>query len=228
MERSCDHCTPAVQRSPSGGGKALTLPGDLSADTRPEPDRERRAWSIHVDPRVRHLNPKGVSVWPDHTRKGEGRPSRPTRWPSIRSWCRRSSRSPGRSGRSAPSGPLGASARAGRRDSRLHLPTAAGFVAVDGDRAVATVQLHEFEIDAIRDRSPWVCGMVVRPEYRGAGVGRRLLVALEQFAARHGGSGCGCSPSTRRGSTSAAAGSRMARPSKTVSRARSSRGRWST
>jgi GNAT superfamily N-acetyltransferase len=72
------------------------------------------------------------------------------------------------------------------RDSRLHLPTAAGFVAMDGERAVGTVQLHEFEIDAIRDRSPWVCGMVVRPQYRGGGVGKRLLSALEQFAAEHG------------------------------------------
>ncbi len=71
-------------------------------------------------------------------------------------------------------------------DSRLHVPTSAAFVAVAGDRAVGTVQLHEFEIDAIRDRSPWVCGMVVRPEYRNAGVGRRLLAALEQFAAEHG------------------------------------------
>jgi GNAT superfamily N-acetyltransferase len=72
------------------------------------------------------------------------------------------------------------------QDSRLHQPTSAAFVAVDGDRAIGTVQLHEFEIDAMRDRSPWVCGMVVLPEYRGAGVGRRLLAALEQFAAGHG------------------------------------------
>lgn len=76
--------------------------------------------------------------------------------------------------------------RDAERDSRLHLPTSAGFVAIDGDSAVGTVQLHEFEIDAIRDRSPWVCGMVVRPQYRGAGVGRRLLTALEQFASGHG------------------------------------------
>jgi GNAT superfamily N-acetyltransferase len=75
--------------------------------------------------------------------------------------------------------------REAERDSRLHLPTSAAFVALDGDRAVGTVQLHEFEIDAMRDRSPWVCGMVVLPEYRGAGVGSGLLAALEQFAASH-------------------------------------------
>ena len=76
--------------------------------------------------------------------------------------------------------------REAERDSRLHLPTSAGFVAVDGDRAVGTVQLHEYEIDAIRDRSPWVCGMLVLPDYRGAGVGSQLLAALERFAAGHG------------------------------------------
>jgi GNAT superfamily N-acetyltransferase len=73
--------------------------------------------------------------------------------------------------------------REAERDSRLHAPMSAAFVAVDAGRAVGVVQLHEFEIDAIRDRSPWVCGMVVRPEYRGMGVGRRLIAALEQFAA---------------------------------------------
>jgi GNAT superfamily N-acetyltransferase len=76
--------------------------------------------------------------------------------------------------------------REAERDSRLHSPTSAAFVALDGDQAVGFVQLHEFELDDMRDRSPWVCGMVVLPEYRGAGVGRRLLAALEQFAAGHG------------------------------------------
>ena len=76
--------------------------------------------------------------------------------------------------------------REAERDSRLHAPMSAAFVAVDAGRAVGVVQLHEFEIDAIRDRSPWVCGMVVRAEYRGMGVGRRLLAALEQFAAANG------------------------------------------
>ena len=100
-------------------------------------------------------------------------------------------------------------------DSRLHVPTSAAFVAVAGDRAVGTVQLHEFEIDAIRDRSPWVCGMVVRPEYRNAGVGRGYWPGLSGSPQNTGCHGCGCSPNTRPGSTRAAAGSGMARPSRT-------------
>ena len=73
--------------------------------------------------------------------------------------------------------------REAERDSRLHSPTSAAFVALDGDRAVGVVQLHEFELDDMRDRSPWVCGMVVLPEYRGAGVGSRLVTGREQKAA---------------------------------------------
>jgi len=34
--------------------------------------------------------------------------------------------------------------REAERDSRLHLPTSAGFMAVDGDHAIGVVQLHEF------------------------------------------------------------------------------------
>jgi GNAT superfamily N-acetyltransferase len=75
--------------------------------------------------------------------------------------------------------------REAAEDSRLHSPAAAAFVALAGGLPVGVVQLHEFEIDALRDRSPWVCGMVVRPDFRGAGVGRRLLGELERFAAGH-------------------------------------------
>jgi predicted N-acetyltransferase YhbS len=76
--------------------------------------------------------------------------------------------------------------REAERDYRLNTAFSAGFVAVDRGRAVGTVQLHEFDIDAMRDRSPWVCGMVVRPEYRGMHIGRRLLDALERSARERG------------------------------------------
>lgn len=42
-----------------------------------------------------------------------------------------------------------------------------------------------FDIDVMRDRSPWVCGMVVRPEFRGMQVGRRLLEALRPVPEWH-------------------------------------------
>jgi GNAT superfamily N-acetyltransferase len=71
-------------------------------------------------------------------------------------------------------------------DCRVNSKFSAGFVALDGGRPVGTVQLHEFDIEAMRDRSPWVCGMVVAPAYRGLGVGRQLLRALESFAAGEG------------------------------------------
>ena len=98
--------------------------------------------------------------------------------------------------------------REAQRDSRLHSPMSAAFVALDGDRAVGVVQLHEFELDDMRDRSPWVCGMVVLVEYRGAGVAAAAggARAVRRGAARV--RGCGCSPSTRPRSTSAAVGSR--------------------
>lgn len=76
--------------------------------------------------------------------------------------------------------------REAERDCRLHTAFSAGFVAINRGAAIGTVQLHEFDIDAMRDRSPWVCGMVVRPEYRGMQIGRHLLESLESFARGRG------------------------------------------
>jgi GNAT superfamily N-acetyltransferase len=73
--------------------------------------------------------------------------------------------------------------REAERDCRLNSVFSAGFVALSDGEPVGTVQLHEFDLEHMRDRSPWVCGMVVKPAYRGQGVGRRLLQALESFAA---------------------------------------------
>jgi predicted N-acetyltransferase YhbS len=63
-------------------------------------------------------------------------------------------------------------------DRQLNAPFSAGFVAVEEQRIVGTVPLLEFDIDAMRDRSPWICGMVVRPAYRGMQIGWRLLGSL--------------------------------------------------
>jgi GNAT superfamily N-acetyltransferase len=77
---------------------------------------------------------------------------------------------------------VGTTAREAGRD---HLPVT--WVAIDErGAALGAVGLGEFDIEERRDRSPWVLGMVVRPEYRGQGIGSRLIAALEAWAAAHG------------------------------------------
>jgi predicted N-acetyltransferase YhbS len=72
-----------------------------------------------------------------------------------------------------------------RESGRDALPVT--FVAVDDlDEAVGAVGLGEYDLEERRDRSPWVLGMIVRSDRRGAGVGRALLARLESFAAGRG------------------------------------------
>lgn len=71
-------------------------------------------------------------------------------------------------------------------DSRSHSTTSAGFVVFLGVVPVGAVQVHEFDIPDLHDRSPWVCGMVVKAEHRGCGLGGKLLEALEAFVADGG------------------------------------------
>ncbi len=52
--------------------------------------------------------------------------------------------------------------------------------------ALGRVGLGEFDLEERRDRSPWVLGMIVRPDRRGMGIGRLLLAQLEAWAACHG------------------------------------------
>ncbi len=67
---------------------------------------------------------------------------------------------------------------------RTDLPVT--FVAIDpAGSAAGAVGLGRFEPDERRDRSPWVMGMIVRPELRGCGIGRRLLAAVSGWAAGH-------------------------------------------
>lgn len=55
-----------------------------------------------------------------------------------------------------------------------------------GGAAVGAVGLGKFDIEERHDRSPWVLGMVVRPDFRGQRVGRLLLSHLEEWANGNG------------------------------------------
>lgn len=65
-----------------------------------------------------------------------------------------------------------------REAGRDQLPVTWVAIGAAGD-ALGRVGLGEFDIDERRDRSPWVLGMIVRPDRRGNGIGRRLLAELE-------------------------------------------------
>ena len=72
-----------------------------------------------------------------------------------------------------------------REAGRDQLP--ATFVAVDrAGAAIGAVGLAEYDLAERRDRSPWVIGMIVRTDHRGAGIGRALLNRLEAWAAQRG------------------------------------------
>ncbi|HKD97795.1 MAG TPA: GNAT family N-acetyltransferase, partial [Micromonosporaceae bacterium] len=61
------------------------------------------------------------------------------------------------------------------------------WVAVNAaGEAVGAVALGEFDIDEVRDRSPWVMGMIVREDLRGRGIGTRLMRRLEDWAVTAG------------------------------------------
>jgi GNAT superfamily N-acetyltransferase len=60
------------------------------------------------------------------------------------------------------------------------------FVAHDeGGNVLGAVGLDTYDLDERRDTTPWVTGMIVRPDLRGQGVGRSLLRHLERWAAEH-------------------------------------------
>jgi GNAT superfamily N-acetyltransferase len=58
------------------------------------------------------------------------------------------------------------------------------FVAHDQDGSVlGAVGLDTYDLDERHDTTPWVTGMIVRPELRGRGIGRSLMRHLERWAA---------------------------------------------
>jgi predicted N-acetyltransferase YhbS len=65
---------------------------------------------------------------------------------------------------------------------RRQVPTT--LVAVAGDRVVGSASLLVADLDGWEHLSPWVASVYVLPEYRGAGVGRRLVArAVEEARA---------------------------------------------
>ena len=60
------------------------------------------------------------------------------------------------------------------------------WVASDSSGALGAVGLGQFDIEERHDRSPWLLGMIVRPDRRGSGLGRLLLNSLESWASGHG------------------------------------------
>ncbi len=72
-----------------------------------------------------------------------------------------------------------------REAGRDRLPVT--WVAVDGrGDALGAVGLGAYDIEERGDRSPWVLGMIVRPDHRGLGIGRLLMSHLEAWAGKHG------------------------------------------
>jgi len=74
-------------------------------------------------------------------------------------------------------------ARDGDTDGRVYAadPAARYLVAVSGGNAVACGALLALDVDAAE-----VAGLYVRPAYRGRGLGRQMLAALEDLAASRG------------------------------------------
>jgi GNAT superfamily N-acetyltransferase len=71
-----------------------------------------------------------------------------------------------------------------REAGREKLPVT--FVAHDvTDEVLGAVGLDTYDLDERHDTSPWVTGMIVRPDRRGEGVGRTLMQHLERWAAEH-------------------------------------------
>jgi GNAT superfamily N-acetyltransferase len=68
-----------------------------------------------------------------------------------------------------------------REAGRWSLPVT--WVLSDSSGALGAVGIGEFDIEERHDRSPWLKGMIIRQDCRGAGLGRLLLTHLENWAA---------------------------------------------
>ncbi len=60
------------------------------------------------------------------------------------------------------------------------------LVALRGVAPVGTVSLKESDMDSRTELTPWLAGLFVRPDLRGAGLGARLVGAIMEEASRLG------------------------------------------
>jgi GNAT superfamily N-acetyltransferase len=73
----------------------------------------------------------------------------------------------------------------GEEAGRISIPVTWVAVGADG-QAVGAVGLGEYDIEERRDQTPWVMGMIVRPDQRRRGIGRVLLATLADWASSRG------------------------------------------
>lgn len=73
-------------------------------------------------------------------------------------------------------------ANAAQAVRRTRVPLAVIALGPD-DEVLGGIGLHQFDLEARQDRSPWVVGTIVRPDRRGQGIGHALMASLEAWAA---------------------------------------------
>jgi len=72
-----------------------------------------------------------------------------------------------------------------REAGRDALPVTRVALDTNGE-ALGAVGLGPFDLAERRGRSPWIWGMIVRPDRRGQGIGTALMAALEAWARERG------------------------------------------
>jgi GNAT superfamily N-acetyltransferase len=73
-------------------------------------------------------------------------------------------------------------ADAAKAVERTQVPAAVVAVGPD-DEVLGGIGMHQFDPEERPDRSPWVVGVIVRPDRRGQGIGHAMMASMEAWAA---------------------------------------------